>query len=167
MYNAHAIFAVSTVLLVPFLYYVTSIPNACAVPNEGYSLSGDCTGKETDKNGKTCCWTAYEGPDKGKKVCQTCYEKTGTDGSYVQYCSPVKQAAFKSPQTASPLEPQQDLTQDRIPGGGVFKVPETNLTLSETDINSSNSSNTLSELQSDTENDNAENNGDEADESED
>jgi hypothetical protein len=158
------IFLVSAVLIVPFLYYVDSVPVACAYPPK-WLQSSDCYGEKD--SGRTCCWTEDSGANKGKKVCQTCVDFIDKEGASQTRCGPVEPAAFKSPQTASPLEPQQDLTQDRIPGGGVFKVPETNLTLSETDINRSNSSNTLSELQSDTENDNAENNGDEADESED
>jgi hypothetical protein len=43
------------------------------------------------------------------------------------------------------------LTQDKLPGGGVFKAPDTNLTFSQTN-NSSNTS-TLGELQSEVEND--------------
>ncbi len=143
MQSVRSIFVFSTVLLVPFLYYATSVPNACAEPSEGYRLGiGDCSGKETDRSGKTCCWTAYEGPDKGKKVCQTCYTKTGTDGSYMQSCSPVKPAAFKS--TLPGLE-----TQDRLPGGGVFEMPD-NATVSQ-NISKSNDSSTLTELQSDVE----------------
>ena len=134
MHSVSAIFVFTTILLVPLLYYGTSIPDVCAKPNDGYSLTDDCSGKETDKSGKTCCWTAYEGPDKGKKVCQTCYTKQGADGSYMQSCSPVKPAAFKLPGTLQP---------GTLP----------NVTLSQNDDNASINNNTLAELQSDLEKD--------------
>jgi hypothetical protein len=138
MHSVRAVCVLSTVMLVPFLYYSTSVPVACAVPNDGYNLTDNCTGKETDKTGKTCCWTAYEGPDKGKKVCQTCYTKQGTDGSYMQSCSPVKPAAFKSP--------PQTLQPGTLP----------NVTLSQSEGNDSTRNDTLALLQSDLEDGSAE-----------
>src|SRR5688572_6543638 len=92
------IFIVTTVLLVPFLYYAaSSIPDACAVIGVGSSgPDAQCTGKGTDTNGQKCCWTAEEGPNKGKTVCQTCTERCDAQGACITRCSPVGPAALKS-----------------------------------------------------------------------
>lgn len=148
------IFLVATVLLVPFLYATSSIPDVCAeAQHPGYSSSASCTG--SDDTGKTCCWREkVEGSMLGEKWCQTCTTKPTPDGKGASTtCTwPKKQASAIEPSGNLPGL-NQDLTQDRIPGGGIFKVPETNLTFSQTDNSSTSSNNTLAQLQSDLEED--------------
>jgi hypothetical protein len=81
-----AIFIVSAVVLVPFVYGAPIIPRVCALPpDQGYSGSGTCgaltTNPSTGEVTRTCCWTEKEhvsGQILPNKVnyCQTC----NTDG---------------------------------------------------------------------------------------
>lgn len=139
------IFLVATVLLVPFLYYTSSISDACAaISAPGFRSSQNCNEKVMKEGSeKTCCWREpIEGSILGQKYCQTCTEKCSPDQkSCTETCTfPEKKASATDPSGTLP-DLNQDLTTERLPGGGVFKVPETNLTFSETDISSSNTSN--------------------------
>ncbi|MDP9488595.1 MAG: hypothetical protein M3P28_00110 [Thermoproteota archaeon] len=154
MDSIRPIFVFSTVLLVPILYYVASIPDACARPGSpGYYSSQNCSGSLLSKEGRTCCWREpIPGSILGEKVCQTCKEEAKPGGVISETCGPqTKQSAARQPSETLP-DLNQDLTTDRLPGGGIFKVPDSNVTLSQTD-NSSN--NTLAELQAEVENDTA------------
>jgi hypothetical protein len=76
------IFAVSVILLVPFFYVTSFIPDACAVPpSSGFSTSGTCGAKTTSSDGvskQTCCWKERTGTSMGPgpevMKCQTCYQ---------------------------------------------------------------------------------------------
>lgn len=162
-------FLISTVLLVPFVYGISFIPDVCAVdPAPGYLNSNTCgaktTNPETGVTKQTCCWKERTGtsqaPGPEKIVCQTC-EDHGRPGENLVGCdAPVTQAAAPlKPELSGTLDEGQiiegnttdpDLTQDRLPGGGIFKVPGTNATFAEHD--NSSSSSTLAQLQSSVEN---------------
>lgn len=119
MHNNSAIFAVSTVLLVPFLYYATSVPNACAVPPDPkYLGSLQCTSSnESGKTRVSCCWKEGE-----KTFCQTC---TAPEGKYD--CGPVNEYLPSSrpqleggvlqPSTPfSPIDPKSGVLEKLQPG---------------------------------------------------
>jgi hypothetical protein len=82
MHNNSAIFAISTILLVPFLYYTASLPNACALPPDPNFGGRGCTSKtEPGKHIETCCWFEA-GTGTGliklrEKYCQTCTTPSG------------------------------------------------------------------------------------------
>lgn len=140
MHSNSAIFAVSTVLLVPFLYFAASpISDVCARPDA--SVPAICAGDIDSKEGEKCCWKVVGG-DKSYMVCDTCWRSTNEKGWTTVTCSPPTPAAPKSPL------PGLD-TQNRLPGGGVFEIPD-NGTLPQ-NISKSNDSSTLTELQSDVE----------------
>lgn len=173
-----AIFTVIPVLLVPFLYFTSSVPDVCAAPpSVKWGLSQDCTGALDKGDGiKTCCWKEKDAKGNEVDKCQSC---TYYDGAL--YCDEVAFPESLRPGLSGTLDRGEviegnttgpNLTEDRLPAGGVFKVPDTNLTFSQTD-SSNMSNNTLAQLQSDVENDTAEKGTgetgeeDEADESED
>ena len=83
MQSRPEIFLVTTVLLVPFLYFSSSIPDVCAdEPSWGYLESRSCgaktTNPETELSKQTCCWKerlwTSTGPGNVTTLCQTCYE---------------------------------------------------------------------------------------------
>src|SRR5687767_1902034 len=137
MHNNSAIFAISTVLLVPFLYYTASIPDACAADSRYYT-SADCT---SHKDGsRTCCWREpIPGSILGQTVCQTCKQVADKDSIRETCTWPTKQA-LKVPESgaAGPLQEggvledpatSPKLGQDVFPkDGGVFEQPERNMT---------------------------------------
>jgi len=128
MQSRPEIFLVTTILLVPFLYVSSSTPDACAYPSK-WLESVDCYGDLG--SGRTCCWTEDSGLNKGKKVCQTCLDFKDEEGASYTKCGPVAPAASKSPLPG--LE-----TKDRLPGGGLFELPETDNSLSENNSSSNN-----------------------------
>lgn len=152
MHSKYAIFMVSAVLLVPFVYATSSLPYVCAVPASGdYVTSKDCSGTLEGEGIRTCCWEK-----DGAIQCQSCQRSTDKDGDPVLFCGPVVFPGSLRPGLSGTLDEGQviegnttgpGLTQDGLPGG-VFKVPERNQTLTQSD---NNSNNTLAELESDIE----------------
>jgi hypothetical protein len=102
--HSSAIFASGIILLVPFLYYTTSIPDVCAQsPSAGYLNSGTCGAKTTNPttgtSKQTCCWkqrtATSAGPGAEITVCQTCTR--AEDIRSQLYCTdPVKLATSGS-----------------------------------------------------------------------
>jgi hypothetical protein len=159
MQTTPVIFVFSAVLLVPFVYGLSLIPDACAVlkdPNWG--KSGIC-GYTDDTHKRTiCCWEEGEPPNTIKS-CQVCDSDSSSDGN----CEPVY------------LEKHSTGSIDPSPGGGVLQDPSTGsdpkaseggflenlknkMAFSKSNITSSNASNnTLAQLQSEIENDTADN----------
>jgi|SRR5688572_9156648 hypothetical protein len=157
------IFAISVILFVPFAYATFSISDVCAVPpSVKWGLSQDCTGALNKGDGiKTCCW--IEKDAKGNEVdrCQAC--SAHDDGEI--YCGPVTFPESLRPGLSGTLDEGgviegnttgSKLTENRLPGGGVFKAPEPNISFSQTDNSSTSSNNTLAQLQSDLEKEEAE-----------
>ena len=112
------IFLVTTVLLVPFLYVSSSLPDACARPAPG--IDTICLGDILGKKGEKCCWIVT-GETTQRIVCHTCW-KTFNDQGSIERCTDATPAAHPVPGS----EPQ-----NRLPGGGVFQLPKTNATVSE------------------------------------
>ena len=188
MFNS-AIFAVSTLLLVPFLYYASSSPYACAEPPaQGFRDSQTCAAPTTNSKGvtvQTCCWKEREYPKIGDVTyCQTCYsDKVGET-----WCGDKEKQAMKTGTTRPQLEGGilEESTSPNsnqsfgLKAGSVFQGQ--NLTLAQANF-SSDSNNTLAQLQTDEESDtsdnteeteaevqkgsNAEENGDDPDDTED
>ena len=82
------IFVFSAVLLVPFVYSLSLIPDACALPPApGFTTSGDCKSENLGPGKgikETCCWTE-PGTGTGliklrEKYCQSCTTTPGADG---------------------------------------------------------------------------------------
>ncbi len=94
------VFTVIMVLLVPFLYAASSVPDVCAAPREQGWGTTECR-LTSDEKYKTCCW--HE-PD-GDLVCQTC-EADGTN------CDP-----------ATVEKGSKDIQPGGVPGGGVLQEP--------------------------------------------
>jgi len=146
MRGRSVIFVVTAVLLVPFVYASSSIPDVCAVPPApGYQDSETCgaptTNPETGETQQTCCWKERQYPKTGEvTVCQTCstYEVGGP-----LFCDAKQQQAIKLPETTRPeqggvLEDPSTvpkLGQDVLPkGGGVLEQPENNMTFSKSNV---------------------------------
>lgn len=163
------IFAISIILLVPFLY-VSSIPDACAVPpSRGWWDSKNCSGGDTSM---TCCWREnVPGQTLGERYCQTCTIQKDADGSFsvvscedpeLQYIttpdSQEDNGVLQDPSTGSSSSPK---------AGGFLENLKNKLALSQSNNSSTSSNNTLAQLQSDVE-DEAKENGaeEEQDESE-
>ena len=107
MHSNSAIFAVSAILLVPFIYATSSIPDVCAVlkdPNWG--KSGICGYTDDTEKRMICCWEVGEPPNTVKS-CQVCDADSSSDGN----CEPVY------------LEKPSTGTIDPSPGGGVLQDP--------------------------------------------
>jgi hypothetical protein len=149
-----SIFVVSAILLVPFLYFAASpLPDACAVPpSTGYLFSKNCSGDEQDQDkGQLCCWNEKDKQGKDQLICQVCREAEGgldCDQPVVMAPPPLKPGLSGTLEEGNVLEGN---ATGRLPGGGIFKAPETNLTFSQTDSSSNMSNNSLAELQSDIE----------------
>ncbi len=145
-------------MFVPLAYATFSIQDACAVPaSTGYLFSKNCSGEERDPDkGQLCCWNEKDSKGKEQLYCQICREAKGgldCDPAVVMSPPPPK------PELSGTLEEGNVLEGNatgRLPGGGIFKVPETNLTFSQTDNSSNTSNNTLAQLQSDVEEEGAE-----------
>ena len=101
MNNNSVIFAVIVVLLVPFLYTASSLPDACAAPKEQGWGTSTCKITDDEKY-KICCW--HE-PD-GDMVCQIC----APDGTN---CEPPTVHNKGS----------KDLLPGRVPDVGVLQGP--------------------------------------------
>ena len=134
------IFLITAVLLVPFLYYTTSLAHdVCALPpSSGYSHSDTCgartTNSETGESKQTCCWKQRTGTSMGpgpeKMVCQTC----SSSGNGLSCDAPVTQA-IKSPGTIRPDQnagvQDEPSTSPKLGGGlipktgGIFEDPIT------------------------------------------
>lgn len=163
MHSNSAIFAVSTILLVPFLYYAASMPDACAAAHHPRYASGTCTGD--DNTGKTCCWREQkEGSILGDTYCQTCTLSYDAKTKVTtEKCGLVTKQLMKPPTTdeSGPLqgggvleEPTSllNFSQSVDPNVGIFQA-ENNLTFSQANITRDNSANTLAELESDVQHD--------------
>ena len=99
------IFVFSVLLLVPFMYGLTLLPEACAEPKDpNWGKTGVCV-ESDDRKDMTCCWEEPDINNPGKTVtwCQIC------DG-YGNNCGPV----HLKPSTGS---------MDTSPGGGVLQEP--------------------------------------------
>lgn len=165
-----AFFASSVILLVPFLYFASSVPDACAVPpSRGWWDSKNCSGGDTSM---TCCWREnVPGQTLGERYCQTCSIQKDDDGSFtVVSCEDPELQYITTP------ESQEDngVLQDPSTGsssspkaGGFLENLKNKLALSQSNNSSTSSNNTLAQLQSDVE-DEAKENGteEEQDESE-
>lgn len=162
----------------PFVYATFSIPDVCAeAPAAGYTSSKTCAAPTTTPKGETvqtCCWKERTGtsqaPGSEINYCQTCYSTGGNIGNL--NCTPKQQQAAGplKPELSGTLEEGQviegnttgsNVSQDRLPGGGIFKVPETNLTFSQTDSSNNINNKTLAQLQSDVEDEAKENGAEE------
>jgi hypothetical protein len=82
MQSKPVIFVFTVILLVPFVYGISSISDVWALPpSSGYSTSGTCGAKTSNEEGlskQTCCWKQRSGTSAGPgpevTVCQTCYQ---------------------------------------------------------------------------------------------
>lgn len=108
-------FLVTSVLLVPFLYISSSIPDACARPAPG--IDTICLGDDLSEKGEKCCWKVT-GEKDSHFVCHTCWKKFNDQGS-IERCTAATTVTFNNPLPRP---------QDRPPGGGVFQFPNTNAT---------------------------------------
>ncbi len=159
MQSRPEIFVVTAVLLVPFIYATSSIPDACAVPPDprfGGSDTDFCM-NSPESLSAVCCWTEEDDEGIEIQVCQICALNTQT-GNFDD-CGEVHQA-FKGPLSSN------DITQDK---GGVLEDPTTlsqennmtffksNLSFPQSNNSDDNTNNTLALLQSGVENDAAEN----------
>jgi len=132
------IFVVSVILLVPFVYGFSIIPDVCAAAQHPRYQTGNCTGSQD--TGMTCCWREpIEGSILGQKYCQTCTTTYDPKTKlHTEVCtSPTKQASANDPSGSLP-DLNQDLTTERLPGGGVFKAPDTNNAIQEESQNTTN-----------------------------
>jgi len=141
------IFVVTAVLLVPFVYATSSIPDACAeISSPGYQSSKDCTGDKSDSKGKTCCWRSPEGGSTlGVTYCQTC-KITCDSKQCIETCGHPEKQLVKPPTTEESGPLQDDgvfedptagpkLDQDVSPrAGGIIEIPENNLTFSKANV---------------------------------
>lgn len=142
----YVLFVVTAVLLIPFVYATSSIPDACAeVSSPGYQSSKDCTGEKSDSKGKTCCWRANEGGVLGVEYCQTC--KITCDSKQCSETCGHPEKQLVKPPTADESGPLGEggvledpttppkLGQDVFPnGGGVLEQPENNMTFSKSNV---------------------------------
>ena len=127
MHSRSLIFAVSAVLLVPFVYATSSIPDVCAAPaSDGYVTAKNCQGTFENGGRRTCCWE-----EDGELKCQSCSKDTDKDGDPVLFCGAVVSPGSLRPGLSGTLDEGgvtggnatvPGLTQDGLPGG-VFKVP--------------------------------------------
>lgn len=72
-------FVVTTVLLVPFVYGFSVVPDTCALPQDPkWDKQGDCWYPEKDKNIMICCWERPDAKNPGETetACQTCDTST-------------------------------------------------------------------------------------------
>jgi hypothetical protein len=143
MHNNSAIFAVSTILLVPFLYYTASLPDACALPRDPNFDGGDCTSikREGDKVKQTCCWFESGGTGLIKlreKYCQTC--TTTDDGQ--QTCDQKELQVIGAPsESNADSGVLQDPSTDSHPKaseGGFLGDLKNKITSSQSNTSSSN-----------------------------
>ena len=146
MQSKSPIFVVTVILLVPFVYGISSIPDVCAVPpSPGYSESGTCgaktTNPETGLSQQTCCWKQRTGTSQGPgpevTVCQTCYQ---SDLRSPIACSDPVVQAMKLPEGIRPEQEggvlEDPATSPKLEGnvgprGEFQELPENNMTLSE------------------------------------
>lgn len=123
------IFIFSAVLLVPFIYAVSYIPEVCAAPKDpNWGKTGVCTTWGENDELMECCWEEPDLLNPGETVtwCQTCdsngkncgdlYLKKPTTGPFDT--SPPGGGALQDPgsSTNKPLGPL---------GGGVMQDPST------------------------------------------
>ena len=87
------IFLVTTVFLVPFLYFSSSVPDVCARPAPG--IDTICLGDYLSEKGEKCCWKVT-GETTSHFVCHTCW-KTFNDQGSIERCSVATPAAFNNP----------------------------------------------------------------------
>ena len=100
-------FVISSLLLVPFLYAFSSVPDACAAPREEGWGGKSCVLSDDEKR-KYCCW--HEPDDD--LVCQVCdVDGTNCDGPEVY--------AEKGPKDIVPGEGLQEPSRDSGPGEGL------------------------------------------------
>jgi hypothetical protein len=141
MHSRFVIFAVSAVLLVPFVYATSSLPDVCAVPaSDNYVTSKDCTGTLSGDGIRTCCWVEKDANGKEVDKCQACSRSTDKDGDPVLFCGPVLFPGSLKPELSGTVEEggiiegnttSPDIDQKR----GVFKErTDSNNTFSQDDI---------------------------------
>jgi hypothetical protein len=102
------IFAVTAVLIVPFVYGFSIIPDTCALPQDPkWGKQGDCWFPEKNTDIMTCCWEIPDpkNPGKTQTACQTCDTSTNPKD-----CGDVVV-----------LKPSSDTTD--LPQGGVLQDP--------------------------------------------
>jgi hypothetical protein len=153
METKYAIFIVSTPLLIPFLYYSTSLSDACALPPDPqWGKTGNCYFPvSSDHDIMTCCWEEPDLYNPGETVtwCQTC---TTTEGTQVCDEAVIKPASPTSPQAGTHNPPQGSVLEDKptkLPKtfgnleGRVLKVPEKSNTLPQNDSTTNTFNNSL------------------------
>jgi hypothetical protein len=109
MQSKPPIFVVAVILLVPFVYVFSIIPDVCAAPRDpNWGVSGDCFTE--DSGDMMCCWDEPDLNNPGETItwCQTC-ESNGEN------CGPV----YLKPATPSTGIPPSGS------GGGVLQDPST------------------------------------------
>lgn len=113
MQTRPVIFVFSAVLLVPFIYAVSYIPEICAEPKDPrYDGASTCVLSD-DMERMTCCWSEPDIMNPGESIiwCQTC------DSGYGGNCGPV--SLKKSTGSMG------------VPPGSVLEDPESNTTFAE------------------------------------
>ncbi|HEY7777510.1 MAG TPA: hypothetical protein VIA09_03125 [Nitrososphaeraceae archaeon] len=79
MQRRPVIFVVATVLLVPFVYGFSVVPDICALPPDPkWGKQGDCWYPEKNSDIMICCWEIPDpkNPGKTQTACQTCDTST-------------------------------------------------------------------------------------------
>jgi hypothetical protein len=158
MKSGSVIFVVLVVLLVPVIYSSSTLHDACAAPRDPhFDKDSKCTGDKYTKGGQTCCWRVQvPGKLLGDTYCQTCNVESDSKGTYERCTPPTKQAMTGQGGPLGRLqesgvleEPLQNFSQSAGPRLGGVLQGESNLTFSEANISSSNSStNTIPSEQS-------------------
>ena len=93
------IFVISGILLVPFIYTTTSIPDVCAEIRDPKYDTGTCTGSKFSKSGQTCCWREQvPGQILGVTYCQTCKAECDSKGDCNEKCTEKTKQATKVPE---------------------------------------------------------------------
>lgn len=130
------IFIGAAVLLVPFIYATTYVPDACAAIRSPSFDLGDCT--QVKDNKKTCCWyeKSYPGQfGRGDKVCQTCTYYHDSNGNPYEKCSEPKKQTIKLPSGSQLL---QDLPELKSTANNTIALNESNGITSRTENNNDN-----------------------------
>lgn len=97
----YAIFISAALVLVPFMYATSLVPDACAAIRDPKFDTGKCT---TEGNKQTCCWYQKSYPEqfgRGDKYCQTCTYYHDANGEAYEKCTEPKKQTIQLPPGAS------------------------------------------------------------------
>jgi hypothetical protein len=101
----YAIFISAALILVPFVYATSLVPDACAAIRDPKFDTGTC---ETNGDKQTCCWyqKSYPGQfGRGDKYCQTCTYYHDSNGEPYEKCTePKKQTIQLAPGAKIPQD---------------------------------------------------------------